>query len=405
MNHFPLRFVIGVLILQSAAACGATFDGFTEPFRKIEVAASETGTVAQLLVHEGDRVTKGQALATLDNDVLEVSREIAAANAQAKGKLDSAVAERELRKTRLERLEPLRAEGHASQEEIDRAGADLAVAEANLQAAREQHQLDELERKKIEAMIERRTLRSPIDGCVLKIQKEEREFVSANSAAVVTVVQLDPLRVVFSLPTAYAAKLSVGSAVDLELPESGAKAPRQGGIRRPRDRGRERHRPRESVDRQCPRRPIAAASAACSMPSTAKELPAVPGVQRGLDSEVGSFCRKGPDRGTRMASESARNQYRMPSMMPACVSTRRMHPPGKLARRRPSSTSCKRPRSAEDLPAACRTLANELQQFLGLRTSGRGASPPRPRALPRRGRLGSGGSRPPQRCCRVAWKR
>ncbi len=209
--------------MQSAAACGASFDGFTEPFRKIDVAASETGTVAQLLVHEGDRVAKGQALATLDNDVLEVSREIATANVRAKGKLDSAIAERDLRKTRLERLEPLRTEGHASQEEVDRARSELEVAEANLQVVREQRQLDELERKKVEAMIERRTLRSPIDGYVLKIQKDEREFVSANSASVAIVVQLDPLRVVFSLPTAYAAKLSVGSAADLELPESGAK--------------------------------------------------------------------------------------------------------------------------------------------------------------------------------------
>ncbi len=263
MSRFLFCCMTGFAVLPSLAACGASFDGFTEPFRKIEVAASETGTVAQLLVHEGDRVTKGQALATLDNDVLEVSREIATATVHAKGKLDSAVAERDLRKTRLERLEPLRAEGHASQEEIDRATADLAVAEANLQAAREQHQLDELERKKIEAMIERRTLRSPIDGYVLKLQKEEREFVSVNSASVATVVQLDPLRVVFSLPTAYAAKLSVGGTVDLELPESGVKAPRQGGIRRPRDRGRERHGPRESPDRQCPwrlslRRPLPA---------------------------------------------------------------------------------------------------------------------------------------------------
>jgi RND family efflux transporter MFP subunit len=224
MNRLPLRLSIGIAtLLFSRLAAGVTFDGFTEPFRKIEVAASEPGTVAQLLVHEGDRVTKGQALATLDNDVLEVSREIAAASARAKGKLDSAEAERDLRKTRLQRLEPLRTEGHASQEEIDRAAADLAVAEANLQAALEQHQLDELERKKIDAMIERRTLRSPIDGCVLKIQKEEREFVSPSAAAVATVVQLDPLRVVFSLPTAFAAKLSAASPVDLELPESGTK--------------------------------------------------------------------------------------------------------------------------------------------------------------------------------------
>jgi RND family efflux transporter MFP subunit len=223
MNYFRLHVLISIAGLQSAAACGASFDGFTEPFRKIEVAASETGTVAQLLVHEGDRVTKGQALATLDNDVLEVSREIATANVHAKGRLDSAVAERELRKTRLGHLAALRAEGHATQEEVDRATTDLAIAEANLRAAREQHRLDELEFKKVEAMIERRTLRSPIDGFVLKLLKDEREFVSPNSASVAIVVQLDPLRIVFSLPTACAARLSVNSEVDLELPESSAK--------------------------------------------------------------------------------------------------------------------------------------------------------------------------------------
>jgi RND family efflux transporter MFP subunit len=205
------------------AAVGAPFDGFTEPYRKIEVSAAETGTVAKILVQEGDKAAKGQTLATLDNDVLDVTREIAEANVQAKGKMDSAAAERDLRKMRLERLQSLRAQGNASQEEIDRARTDLAVAEANLLAVREQRRLDELERKKIEAMIERRTLRSPIDGIVSKIYKDEKEFVSPNSAAVLTVVQLDPLRVTFSLPTAAAASLTVGQSVALELPENGAR--------------------------------------------------------------------------------------------------------------------------------------------------------------------------------------
>jgi membrane fusion protein, multidrug efflux system len=185
-----------------APACpAASFEGFTEPYRKIDVAAPETGTVAKLMVREGDRVVRGQSLAVLDEEVLEVSREIADASSRAKGKLDAGQAERDLRKTRLERLQPLRAQGHASQEEIDHARAELAVAEANLLSAREQRRLDELERKKIEAMIERRIVRSPIDGVVTKLHKDEREFVSSLSAAVATVVQLDPLRVTFTLPT------------------------------------------------------------------------------------------------------------------------------------------------------------------------------------------------------------
>ena len=220
-----ISLLISVLVCGlTSLAFGVSFDGFTEPNRKIDVAAAETGTVDKLLVHEGDRVSRGQPLALLDNEVLEVTREIANTAVQARGKLDSATAERDLRRTRLERLELLRPQGHSSQEEVDRARTDLSVAEANLLVVREQRQLDELERKKIEAMIERRTLRSPIDGVVSKMLKDEREYVSNNAAAVMTVVQLDPLRVTFSLPTRAAASLSLGQVLPLELPEAGMKA-------------------------------------------------------------------------------------------------------------------------------------------------------------------------------------
>ena len=224
-NRFPFRASICVaMAFSSAPVTAASFEGFTEPYRKIEVAAVETGTVEKLFVREGDRVLKGQTLATLDAEVLVVSQEIAAANARAKGKLDFAEAERDLRKRRLERLEPLRQRGNASQEEIDRPRTELAEAEANLLSAREQHLLDELEHKKIEAMIQRRAVRSPIDGVVAKVHKDEQEFVSPNSAAIATVVQLDALRVVFTVPTAYAMRFKVGQVVALEFPESTNKA-------------------------------------------------------------------------------------------------------------------------------------------------------------------------------------
>jgi RND family efflux transporter MFP subunit len=224
-NRFAFAAFLGAATLCASVRTTATsFEGFTEPYRKIEVAAAETGTVERLLVREGDHVAKGQTLATLDSEVLVVSKEIATANDQARGKLNYAQAERDLRKTRLERLGPLRQQGHASQEEIDRAQTELAAAEANLLSAREQHLLDGLERKKIQAMIERRAVRSPIDGVVTRIHKDEQEFVSNNSAAVATVVQLDPLRVVFTVPTAHAMSVKVGQVVALEFPESGNKA-------------------------------------------------------------------------------------------------------------------------------------------------------------------------------------
>jgi RND family efflux transporter MFP subunit len=209
-----------VALASAARATAASFEGFTEAYRRIEVAAAETGIVDKLLVREGDRVTKGQTLAVLDCEVLVASKVIAEANVQAKGRLNSAQAEYGLRKMRLERLQPLLQQGHATQEEIDRAQTELAVAEANLLSAQEQHQLDQLECRKIDAMIERRSVRSPIAGVVTKLHRDEQEFVSSNTAAVATVVQLDPLRVVFTVPTAFALSIKADQVARLRFPES-----------------------------------------------------------------------------------------------------------------------------------------------------------------------------------------
>lgn len=220
-TRVPAKFMFALLLLLPAV-CSAQYlaESFTEPFRRIDIAPAELGTIKEVLVHEGDPVTRGQIVAKLDHDYLLVSLESARANREAQGKLSAAIAERDMRNTRAERLTLLREKGHASQEEVSRAEADLAVAQANLTIAREQQILDALECKRLEAMLERRILRSPIDGVVLRVHRDEHEFVSTTSSAVVTVVQLDKLRVVFSLPTAQAAQLAVGREMRLQFPES-----------------------------------------------------------------------------------------------------------------------------------------------------------------------------------------
>jgi RND family efflux transporter MFP subunit len=223
MRNARIGYLLTALVLASTsprASWGDSVDGFTEPFRKIELAPAEPGTLDYLSVKEGDSVKKGQLLGALECDILRVSLEIAEAARQFKGRLDSAVAEHGLRENRLAKLEALRLRGHASQEEVDRARTDLAVAEANVRTAKEQHIVDELEAKKIGAMIERRMLRSPLDGIVTAVHKEEREFVSTSAPTVLTLVQLDPLRVTFNVPTGYAEALHVGQTLPLSLLDS-----------------------------------------------------------------------------------------------------------------------------------------------------------------------------------------
>jgi multidrug efflux pump subunit AcrA (membrane-fusion protein) len=99
----------------------------------------------------------------------------------------------------------------------------LAVSEANILAAMEQRAADSLEAERITAMIERRSMRSPFDGVVTRIYHEEKESVG-NTSPVLTIMQLDKLRVVFTIPTSQVSRLKVNQSVPLMFPNSGQKA-------------------------------------------------------------------------------------------------------------------------------------------------------------------------------------
>jgi RND family efflux transporter MFP subunit len=233
MRNLKLWQVALAAILATSVARAQTTDsdvqdqgieGFTEPIRKLDLIPPEPGIIVGLTAHEGDRVKKNQLLGSLDCDTQQVALEIAKANMAAHGKLDSATAERDLRRWRLAKLQKLRAENHASDEEVNRAADELAVAEANVLTALEQHATDTLEVDRIATMVERRMIRSPFNGIVTRVFREEKEFVGSNNTPVLTIMQLDKLRVIFTIPTALALRLKANQTVSLTFPNSGQKA-------------------------------------------------------------------------------------------------------------------------------------------------------------------------------------
>jgi len=213
-----------LIVLLANIAQGQVIEGFTEPYHKVDLIPPEAGILTSLPVREGDRVTKNQLLGQLDCEIQQIAQEIARANMTAHGRLDSAVAERNLRKVRVAKLEKLRTAGHANDEELTRGKGELAVAEANVLAALEQHAADTLEFNRIAAMIERRMLRAPFDGVVTRVFREEKESIGMNNSPVLTVMQIDKLRVTFSVPTALAARLHVDETIPIVFPDTAQEA-------------------------------------------------------------------------------------------------------------------------------------------------------------------------------------
>ena len=211
-----------VLLLLACCYSRALRTSWTDSpnrFARLKSAPAEPGVLANVQASEGDAVELGQLLGTLDNEVLQIAVKIAKQVAELRGKYEAAKAERDLRSDKLQRLQSLSV-GFAHREEIDRATTDLAVAEANALALEEQRTLDTLEYEKTLALLERRMIRSPAKGVITKVHHEQGEYIAGSTPTVFTIVQLNPLRVVFAAPAAIAREMKLDQSVTIRFPDT-----------------------------------------------------------------------------------------------------------------------------------------------------------------------------------------
>ncbi len=220
------RFVLGLVVCGSATDLfGEIVEGFTEPFRSIRVASGESGIVSRVFVHEGEAVAAGQQLVLLDDEVHRMLLEIAKQQMDATGRVNSTRAEVELHQSRYTKLAELRQAGQAYQQEVDRARADVEVAQGRLLAIEEELALRKLEYKKFAVQLERRTVTAPVAGVVTVLTKNIGEYVSPVDPEVVTLVQLNPLRATFLMNRSLSTKVHVGALVTIAFTDSTLSAP------------------------------------------------------------------------------------------------------------------------------------------------------------------------------------
>jgi len=207
------------LFFLSVIPCLAqTYDAFLEPSRIVDISSPYRGRIGAIHIREGDQVKTGQLLAELDTRVLKAQLASAGEAALFHGRLDSAKAMVSMREDRYAMLKELEKSGNARPQEMVRGRTDLIIARAELLGAREEQKLKKLEADIIRARIEENKLRSPVDGVVTKIYKEEAELIGGTEQqGFVTIVQLDPLQALFHLPPDIAANLTVGTVIIIEV--------------------------------------------------------------------------------------------------------------------------------------------------------------------------------------------
>ncbi|MBI1386258.1 MAG: efflux RND transporter periplasmic adaptor subunit [Rhizobiales bacterium] len=195
------RSVIGQLVAPTEAA----------------VAVRAPGIVKQVLFEIGDQVTQGQELVRLDDALIRLERDQAAA-ALVVAKAGVAVAEAKLRLSRQSFERQARLKGSTAfskgrfedlEQEAAQAASELAEAQARVTSA-------SAALARADYLVEHASIRAPFAGVVVARQAQPGAYVTVGSA-VATLMDLEHMEIAADVPAALVAGLSPGQQVTARL--------------------------------------------------------------------------------------------------------------------------------------------------------------------------------------------
>ncbi|WP_299269847.1 efflux RND transporter periplasmic adaptor subunit [uncultured Psychrosphaera sp.] len=177
--------------------------------KEVEVRARVGGILTSRNFDEGQAVTKGQSLFTIDIKPYQL------AVAHAEALLDSAEATLSKAKKDVTRLSQLKNNKSISQSDFDSAQASVEVAAANVSKAK-------IELKQAKLNLDYAQVKSPVNGVMGREFVSEGTYVTGPALLLSQITQLDPIRVRFGLSEREQLAMRTDQAAgNLTLPKDG----------------------------------------------------------------------------------------------------------------------------------------------------------------------------------------
>lgn len=164
-----------------------SFTATVEVIEGVEVQARIQGFIEEVLFTPGQMVKAGDQLFTIEPD--QYNAEVSAAQAS----VAQAEAQRVRAQSEAARQQELVNRRATAEVNLEQAQADFRVAEANVTAAQAGLDLAEINQSYT-------TIVSPITGKIGRALITKGNFVGPSAGSLAQIVQLDPIRVVFSVP-------------------------------------------------------------------------------------------------------------------------------------------------------------------------------------------------------------
>ncbi len=185
------------------------YDCVLKPSKEVHLSSPVTGVIEEVLVDRGDIVHRGDVIARLRSEVEQANTALAQRKSESIAKIAARMAKIEFLTRKRDRSKVLNVSKIVADNTLDEAETDLALAKQDLAEAQFDQGVDKLEYERALAVLEQRTIRSPIDGVVTERKLSPGEFWTEQLQAV-TIAALDTLDVETFVPIALHGRLAVG---------------------------------------------------------------------------------------------------------------------------------------------------------------------------------------------------
>ncbi len=189
------------------------FDCVIEPSEIVAVGSPVPGVIETIHVHRSDPVQKGAVIAELESSVERATLVLAKARAELTTLIEVRQENAAFERRTQRRNQALFQKSSLSAQDMDKLMTETRIAQLQVRQEKDNKLIAELEYRRAQAALQRRTIRSPVEGVVMERFKSVGEYV--ENEPVLRIAQLDPLHVEVIIPVNFLGRIKPGMRAEV----------------------------------------------------------------------------------------------------------------------------------------------------------------------------------------------
>lgn len=190
-------------------------DCVIQPSETVDVGSAVSGVVQSMHVHRSDLINRGDILVELESSVEQAALELARTRAQLNTTIRLRQEGAAFGSMTQQRNQELLQKAVISRHEMDQLRTETRMAELQVRQEKDNKRLAGLEYLRADAVLAKRTIRSPVTGVVMERFKSVGEYV--EDGPLLRVAQLDPLHVEVIVSVDYLGRIVPGMKAEVTL--------------------------------------------------------------------------------------------------------------------------------------------------------------------------------------------